>query len=476
LELRLAGALGEFWFEGGYWDEGREWLERALAAAPAAGPTVERARALAAAGRLIIYPSFGRADYAAARSRLEESVALYRRLADPRGLVEALSYLSELLQRVRNFAVARQVEEEAVALARSLGDPRLLSLALGQLFLSIVDAWMHLGESFGLAWQIGEESLALARQAGDRGLMAAALQGLGRILQRQGDLAKARELLEESLQLARAARTKHGLARSLFFLAAVLTQQGDTERAKPLWEESLRLSGEMGGLLANFALRALVVQAPSWEGALRTVEQAAAEYGPDVARDALGALVVRAPSYEEALQMFDQAAQEYGPAVVGLALGALVVRAPSDEEALRRIDRAAREYGPEAAIHPLAALGHAARERGDYEGAATWYRRSMALRQEVGDIRGLSQSLADFASLAARQEQWERAARLWGAAEGACVERERTLPVPVPEGYKQAVEGARAALGEEAFAAAWAEGRALSLEDAIQLALGASDA
>jgi len=48
-------------------------------------------------GRLAIYPTYLRADYSAARSWLEESVALYRRLADTRGLVEALCYLSELL-------------------------------------------------------------------------------------------------------------------------------------------------------------------------------------------------------------------------------------------------------------------------------------------------------------------------------------------------------------------------------------------
>src|SRR5262249_50277201 len=49
--LRLAGALWEFWHARGYWDEGRQWLERALAAAPDTGPSVERARALAGAGR-----------------------------------------------------------------------------------------------------------------------------------------------------------------------------------------------------------------------------------------------------------------------------------------------------------------------------------------------------------------------------------------------------------------------------------------
>jgi hypothetical protein len=40
-------------------------------------------------------------------------------------------------------------------------------------------------------------------------------------------------------------------------------------------------------------------------------------------------------------------------------------------------------------------------------------------------------------------------------------------------GHEQVVRAMRAALGEEAFAAAWAEGRVLPLDEAVTLALGA---
>ena len=73
-----AGALGEFWFDRGYWNEGREWLERALAAA----------------GQIATYQP----DYPVARKRLEESIALCRALGDTRGLAEALTYLSGALR------------------------------------------------------------------------------------------------------------------------------------------------------------------------------------------------------------------------------------------------------------------------------------------------------------------------------------------------------------------------------------------
>ena len=88
--LRLAGALGAFWFERGYWNEGRSWLEGTLAGTPPAEPTEGRAWALALAGRF----AANRHDFTAARNRLEESIAQSRLLGDTPGLVEALVHLS----------------------------------------------------------------------------------------------------------------------------------------------------------------------------------------------------------------------------------------------------------------------------------------------------------------------------------------------------------------------------------------------
>jgi hypothetical protein len=60
--------------------------------------------------------------------------------------------------------------------------------------------------------------------------------------------------------------------------------------------------------------------------------------------------------------------------------------------------------------------------------------------------------------MAGQQRQWERAVRLLGAAEGVA----------------RAMDGARAALGEAAFAAACAEGQVMPLEQAIAYALEAA--
>jgi hypothetical protein len=70
-----------------------------------------------------------------------------------------------------------------------------------------------------------------------------------------------------------------------------------------------------------------------------------------------------------------------------------------------------------------------------------------------------------------RQRQWEHAVRLLGAAEGVAQALGRSLPVAVPGDYQRTVDGARAALGEAAFAAAWAAGHVLTLEEAVAYAL-----
>jgi hypothetical protein len=72
-----------------------------------------------------------------------------------------------------------------------------------------------------------------------------------------------------------------------------------------------------------------------------------------------------------------------------------------------------------------------------------------------------------MAAVASAQGQPARAARLWGAAAA----RRGALGTPLPPvehaHYERTVAAARTALGEGAFAAAWAAGQTLPLEQAI---------
>jgi non-specific serine/threonine protein kinase len=131
-----------------------------------------------------------------------------------------------------------------------------------------------------------------------------------------------------------------------------------------------------------------------------------------------------------------------------------------------------RELGHHRGIaHALGGLGRLAREAGEFTRCAAHYRESMLLRQSDNEPAGILQSLEDFAGLAVRQGQWERAARLLGAAECVAQTLGGRNPVVSAKEYQRAVDGVRSALGEAGFAAAWAAGGAMTLQDAIRFAL-----
>jgi non-specific serine/threonine protein kinase len=108
---------------------------------------------------------------------------------------------------------------------------------------------------------------------------------------------------------------------------------------------------------------------------------------------------------------------------------------------------------------------------GNLDKAAHWLAQGLALSQTMNDQACLAWCLAGLGSVAALDEEPQRAARLWGAVEAR---REITGKRAAPTAraiYERAMAVARAQLDEDAFAAAWAAGRAMSLEQAIAYAL-----
>ena len=121
----------------------------------------------------------------------------------------------------------------------------------------------------------------------------------------------------------------------------------------------------------------------------------------------------------------------------------------------------------------LVALGDVAREQGDFVAASSRYNESLAIQRELGHRRGIAYSLDGLASIAAPLGDALRAARIWGAGER--LREEAGLPMSPAERsqHDRLVGAVRATPGvEAAFARAWQEGRALTLEQAMELALG----
>jgi DNA-binding NarL/FixJ family response regulator len=116
-------------------------------------------------------------------------------------------------------------------------------------------------------------------------------------------------------------------------------------------------------------------------------------------------------------------------------------------------------------------LGQLATLRGDAPQGTAHFAEALALQQDLGDRRGQAFSLSGLAATAALMQQAERAARLFGAADGLVAQAGVVLEALDVAIYARHRQAARAALGAAAFSAAWDAGRALPLAEACAEAM-----
>ncbi|HEX5504002.1 MAG TPA: tetratricopeptide repeat protein [Thermomicrobiales bacterium] len=233
--LRLAAGLWLFWWTRGHLTEGRGWLERALARAPA--PVEARARALLGAGFLAMQQS----DWGAARARLEAGLALSQALGEDRLTAWLLRELGFLLTYTSQYDAGRPLLEEALALSRALADP----LGLEEALLNRARLARQQGE-YAYARALLDEALAAARARGATRSLAAIWAVRGDLVRYQGDLAGAVAEYEAGLAAAREVGSPTYEAWTLAGLGQVALWRGETDRAVALLEEGLALHRELG--------------------------------------------------------------------------------------------------------------------------------------------------------------------------------------------------------------------------------------
>ena len=310
---------------------------------------------------------------------------------------------------------------------------------------------------YGRAAALFTGSLALRREMGDRRGSARTLSNLGIVAYEQGEYGRAAALHEEALALCRELGDKRGLALALGNLGLVVLEQGEYERAAALQEESLALDRELGDTHSiGVALCNL-----GWA----VLEQG--EYGRAAAL------------FTESLALSRELGNTYGSATALSNLGLVALEQGDHGRATALHEEAlalCRTLGDRRGIAiALGNLGLVALEQGDYGQAAALLKESLALRRELGEKRGIAVSLHNLGMLAHLEGAPLLSTRLLAAS--AAVRTAMGTPLNPKEGprYTQAVAALRAALGEDGYAAAWAEGEALRLEEAVALGLAAHD-
>lgn len=116
-------------------------------------------------------------------------------------------------------------------------------------------------------------------------------------------------------------------------------------------------------------------------------------------------------------------------------------------------------------------IAHTQRAMGKYVEAKQTYRETIKVFQDYGNRPAVAHQLECFAMIEVAEEEPQRAAKLFGAAETI---REITDHKPTDEEQAeeaQFISRLRAMLAEAEFNALWAEGKSMTIEQAIQLAL-----
>jgi len=128
-------------------------------------------------------------------------------------------------------------------------------------------------------------------------------------------------------------------------------------------------------------------------------------------------------------------------------------------------------------INTLGQLGGIVLVQGDYEGSLPPLRESLRLAWESDYTLAIQFCLYGLACVAASRQQPVRAARIWGAVEGI----EETYGVQISAialaqmDYEGRLSVAQSQLDEEAWSGAWAQGKAMPLEQAVEYALSGEE-
>jgi predicted ATPase/transcriptional regulator with XRE-family HTH domain len=308
----------------------------------------------------------------------------------------------------------------------------------------------HLSE--GRAWLT--ELLARPESFSYPAARVGALRSAGALAIRQGDYAVARSLLEESVALGQTfEEDKRGLSFALYSLGDLERYQNHYERATARFEESLALCRAIEfhfGIANNlWALGNIALLQSDIAKAMALFEEGLALYRAQGNQHGIGHM----------LNALGRAAQQQGNYQQAQALY---------EESLALY----RQLGNNSITSwILIELGGVALAQGEYERAKTLYQESLLLAQKLGIKLNLVESMIGLAGVASQVGQGEQAARLFGTAQRLLESLGTPLDPLIRTAHEQNLAAVRAQLRAEAFAAAWAKGQAMTLEQAVEDAL-----
>jgi predicted ATPase/DNA-binding winged helix-turn-helix (wHTH) protein len=286
---------------------------------------------------------------------------------------------------------------------------------------------------------------------------ATALQAAGILAYHLGDFPAARAYHEDSLAIARNLSDWTGVARATIALGNLRLRHGELRAAQALCEEALTISRSLKD--PRLTLQSLTGLG-NVAGAMREFPKAQS-------------------MYEESLAIARERADRVRIAILLNNLGYLAFQQGQYSAARARHEESLairRELkDPGGIAFSLSGLADVALQQRDYSAAGAFLRDSLSIRRELGDKFGITDLLEKQAALSGAVGNALRAAHIGGAAERLREEIGSPLEAEERLRHERHMAAARAALGDDAaFDRAWNEGRAMAVEQAIEISLGAA--
>jgi len=272
----------------------------------------------------------------------------------------------------------------------------------------------------------------------------------------QGKHSFAREHIEQTIQFFQGLGETKELARSLIILTTASGYSGDLDKAFEAIRECIRISREEGH---KFEL--------AW--GLGTLSQLMfLTRGPSAGQEIDTYMQESVKLLEEIDHPWKTTnANEY------LARRAYV---QGDIETARKYANEVLKNFQESGSIFLATnyksdMAHALRRTGHVDEALRIYRETIVAYQDYGHRGAIAHQLECFAYIAIAQEQGERAVKLLSAA-NALRERINSRRTPQEQmEYEKSIADLQAGLEENKFRECWAEGQAMTMEQAVEFAL-----
>jgi predicted ATPase/class 3 adenylate cyclase len=282
---------------------------------------------------------------------------------------------------------------------------------------------------------------------------AKALAGVGAVLWQQGEYDLAQPRFEESLDIWREVGDRSGLAEAVHLYGHLIFDRQQYGRAAKLFRESLALYDREEDdiyrttLIADLGL--VAYHEGDTAGARSWWEQSLAHFRERGVRDGTAATLLRLGDLDRLEGDFERAAAQY-------------------REALALFRELGENLEVASALHKI---GQVILRAGDSSQAARLFRESLELQNKHRNQQGIVECLAGLAGAAAANLESERAAALFGAAT-AMLDRLGAPVSPADLAVWQEQEATlRRQMGPRAWTAAWAKGQALTVEQAVELAM-----